>query len=235
MEMKKKYAAPQPTSAIYTMKDRSQTYADVLKLQDKYGFEYAGAVGSLIWLINCYPKLNFAVRKLPRFMTLPGERHFKLLRHLLYHVKCFPEFAAIKFYADPSMSPLHRKLRAIDAEWVCDHPIIAVSNASFQDCPDTSRSTGGFIIHLQGGTIQEVTTSPQIICHSTGEAEYCTAALAIMAAAHLRKAFNEITNRPSDSPLTIPIGIDSKAAADIASSAKETKKTRHIERRYHVV
>jgi hypothetical protein len=86
---------------------------------------------------------------------------------------------------------------------------------------------------LQGGTIQEVTTSPQIICHSTGEAEYCTAALAIMAAGHLRKAFNEITNRPSDSPLTIPIGIDSKAAADIASSAKETKKTRHIERRYH--
>jgi hypothetical protein len=55
-----------------------------------------------------------------------------------------------------------------------------------------------------------------------------------LAASHLRKAFNEITNRPSDSPLTIPIiGIDSKAAADIASSAKETKKTRHIERRYH--
>jgi hypothetical protein len=30
MEMKKKYAAPQPTSAIYSMKDRSQTYADNL-------------------------------------------------------------------------------------------------------------------------------------------------------------------------------------------------------------
>jgi hypothetical protein len=122
--MKKKYAAPQPTpSAIYSIKDQSQTYADVLKLQDKYGFEYAGAVGSLIWLINCYPKLNFAVQKLARFMALPGERHFKLLRHLLYHVKCFPEFAAIKFYIDPSTSPLHCKLRAIDTKWVCEHPI----------------------------------------------------------------------------------------------------------------
>jgi hypothetical protein len=48
MEMKKKYAAPQPTSAIYMMKDRSQTYADVLKLQDKNGFEYAGAVSILL-------------------------------------------------------------------------------------------------------------------------------------------------------------------------------------------
>jgi hypothetical protein len=46
-------------------------------------------------------------------------------------------------------------------------------------------------------------TSPQIICHSTGETEYCTTALAIMAAAHLRKAFNKIKGRPSDSPLTI--------------------------------
>jgi hypothetical protein len=86
---------------------------------------------------------------------------------------------------------------------------------------------------LQGGTIQEVTTNPQIICHSMGEAEYCAAALAIMVAAHLRKAFNEIKNRPSDSPLTIPIGIDSKAAANTASSAKEIKKTRHIKHRYH--
>jgi hypothetical protein len=46
MEMKKKYAAPQPTLAIYTMKDCSQTYSDVLKLQDKYGFEYAEAVAA---------------------------------------------------------------------------------------------------------------------------------------------------------------------------------------------
>jgi hypothetical protein len=81
--------------------------------------------------------------------------------------------------------------------------------------------------------MHHVTTSLQIICHSTGEAEYCTAALTIMAAANLRKAFNEIKDRPSDSPLTIPIGIDLKVTANIASSAKETKKTCHIEHHYH--
>jgi hypothetical protein len=88
-----------------------------------------------------------------------------------------------------------------------------------------SRSTGGFMIHLQGETIQDVTTRPSIICHSTGEAEYCIAALAIMAAAHLCKAFNKINNWPLDSQLTIQIEIDSKAAANIASSAKEPKKS----------
>jgi hypothetical protein len=55
-----------------------------------------------------------------------------------------------------------------------------------------------------------------------------------MAAAHLHKAFNKIKDQPSDSPLTIPIGINSKAAdANIASSAKETKKTCHIQYHYH--
>jgi hypothetical protein len=93
-------------------------------------------------------------------------------------MKCFPEFVAIKCYANPSKSPVHCKLRAFDAKWVCEHPIIAVSDPSFQDCPNTLQLTGDFMIHLHGGTIQEVTTSLSIICHSTGEAKYCTAALA---------------------------------------------------------
>jgi hypothetical protein len=56
--MKKKYSVPQPTSAIYSMKDQSKTYSDVLKLQEKYGFEYASAIGLLIYVsLNTVQKL----------------------------------------------------------------------------------------------------------------------------------------------------------------------------------
>ncbi|KAG7366302.1 hypothetical protein IV203_028972 [Nitzschia inconspicua] len=39
----------------------------------------------------------------------------------------------------------------------------------------------------------------------------------------------------SDRPLTIPLGIDSQSAMDMANSHKETSRTRHIARRYHYV
>jgi len=40
-------------------------------------------------------------------------------------------------------------------------------------------------------------------------------------------------NRHPDALLTIPLGLDSKAAIDIAASQRETKRTRHIQRRFH--
>ena len=88
---------------------------------------------------------------------------------------------------------------------------------------------------MQGGVIDAATVVPSIVTHSTGEAEYCTAALAVMQCAFFRKLFNELIGRQSDAPLTIPLGIDSKAASDIASSERDTKKTRHIARRFHYI
>ena len=231
--MKKRYAAPLPTDVEFTNQDCSQHYMAVRKLEEEYGFEYAGAVGSLIYLINTMTRIQFAVRKLARFMALPGEKHFKMLRHLLYHVQYHSHSGGIKYYADPSESPLHRKLKEMDLDWVTEYPIINVSDSSFQDCPDSSKSTGGYIIMMRGGVVDAASQMPSIITHSTGEAEYCQGALALLAASHVRKVYNELNGRDADTPLTIPIGVDSKAAEDIAASEKDTKRTRHIQRRYH--
>ena len=87
---------------------------------------------------------------------------------------------------------------------------------------------------MQGATIDAATVTPTVVTHSTGEAEYCTAALAIMSATHYKKLYMEFMGLSMDQPLTIALGIDSKAAADIAASPKDTKRTRHIQRRYHL-
>jgi hypothetical protein len=86
---------------------------------------------------------------------------------------------------------------------------------------------------LQGGVIDAASTMPSLISHSTCEAEYSNGSMATMAAMHSRKIFNEMIGRPTDAPLTVPLGLDSQSAIDTAESFKETQRTRHIARRYH--
>jgi hypothetical protein len=231
--MKKRYGAPLPTDAEFTKADCSQHYMAVRNLEEEYGFQYAAAIGSLIYLINTMTRLQFAVRKLARFMALPGEKHFKMLNHLLHHVQYHSNSGGIKYYADPSESPLHRKLKEMDLDWVTEYPIINASDSSFQDCPDTSKSTGGYIIMMRGGVVDAASQMPSLITHSTGESEYCHGTNALMAANHIRKVYNELSGKDPDTPLTIPIGVDSKAAEDIAASERDTKRTRHMQRRMH--
>jgi hypothetical protein len=234
-QMKAKYVTPIPTTATFTRQDCSQTYVDVMTLQAEFGFVYAAVVGSLIYLMNTYVRLNYAIRKLARFMQLPGRNHFKLLLHLLRHLQCYRLHGGIKFYSDATTSPLYRHLNTTGHGTLADFPIIVFSDSSFQDCPDSARSTGGFLIFIQGAVIDVTSTMPNLVSWSTCEAEYCMAALAVMAAFFIRKVYNELLGRNSDHQLTIPIGIDSQSAMDTATSYKETQRTRHFARRYHFI
>ena len=88
---------------------------------------------------------------------------------------------------------------------------------------------------MQGGPVDFLSGMPPLVSQSTCEAEYVMSSLAIMASSYVRKVYNELNNKDSDTPLTIPLGIDSKSAMDTAQSSKETQRTRHIARRYHFV
>jgi hypothetical protein len=232
-QMKLKYATPIPTTTTFTKEDCSATYSEVSKIQQEYGFEYAAVVGSLIYLMNTYIKLNYAIRKLARFMQYPGRRHFKTLLHLLRHLQCYRRNGGIKFYSNMTESPLHHYLISSKNETHRLSPIICFADASFQDCPDTSRSTGGYLIFVQGGVVDVTSMMPQLIAYSTCEAEYCTGALAAMATTYIKKIYNELHGLDSDHNITIPIGMDSQSAINTAQSNKETQRTKHIQRRYH--
>jgi Reverse transcriptase (RNA-dependent DNA polymerase) len=234
-QMKTKYSTPTPTTAVFTRKDCSATYADVINIQAEFGFEYAAVVGSLIYLMNTYIRLNYAIRKLARFMQLPGKIHFKLLLHLLRHLQCYRLQGGIKFYSDISKSPLYSHLTSTGNNKFADYPIVVFSDASFQDCPDSGRSTGGYLIFMQGAVVDATSTMPQLVPWSTCEAEYCLASLATMAAFYIRKVYNELHGIDSDRQLTIPLGIDSQSAMDTAISYKETQRTRHFSRRFHFI
>ena len=60
------------------------------------------------------------------------------------------------------------------------------SHSSWQDCPDTGRSTGSYIIFYQGGPIDHGTHVPVPVSQSSAESEYNAACTAGMALAHFR-------------------------------------------------
>ncbi|KAI2490955.1 hypothetical protein MHU86_23614 [Fragilaria crotonensis] len=113
------------------------------------------------------------------------------------------------------------------------------SDASWQDCPDTGRSTVGYMIFYNGALIEANSTMPTPVAMSTSEAEYMAAYSATMATAHIRmllydmlylgtKQWRESTERLPSIPAILMI--DNEATVQIAKNGKLTRKTRHIER-----
>jgi hypothetical protein len=239
--MKSKYSTPVPTTTVFTKLDCSPSYSKVTELQQEFGFEYAAVIGSLICLINTYIRLNHSIRKLVRFMHYQGRNHFKLLLHLLRHLQYHRLKGGVKFYSDKTKSPPHQHLTTTDNGNVAEYPIVCFSDSSFQDCPDSGRSTGRYLIFGQGAVVDVTSTMPQLVTWSTCdtwstcEGEYCMGVLAAMAAFFIRKVHNELHGIDPDYPLTTPIGIDSKSAMDTAVSYKDTQRARHFSRRFHFI
>ena len=89
-----------------------------------------------------------------------------------------------------------------------ENRLIAFSDSSWQDCPDTGRSTGEYIIFYQGGPIYHGTHVPGPVSQSSTEIEYNEEFTAGMALAHFRMLIHELLNKytdtvPEESPLIV--------------------------------
>ena len=111
------------------------------------------------------------------------------------------------------------------------------SDSSCQDCLDTGRNKGAYIIFYQGGPIDHGTHVPGPFAQSSAESEYNAACTSGIALAHSRMLIHEFLNKdpdrvPKEDPLIL---LDSKSAMCMAKNGKDTKHTRHISRRMHFV
>ena len=108
---------------------------------------------------------------------------------------------------------------------------------NWQDCQYTGRSTGAYIIFYQGGPIDHGIHVPGTYAKSSTESEYNAACTAGMALAHFRMLIHEFLNEdpdivPGEDPMIV---LDCKSAMCMAKNGKDTKHTRHIARRIHLV
>jgi hypothetical protein len=221
------------TEFISSRQDLARSKEEMQVLEREFGFHYPSVIGCFIWLLNSLTRVQFAIRKLAKAMSSPGRPHFVAVRHLLHHIRCYPDFG-ITFYHNPEESPLHKNvivpLNLDPTPW-----LHVFSDASFQDCPDTGRSTCGFVIFYQGGVVDSGNAVPDPVSQSSAEAEYCGAALACCAASFIWMLALELRGFHADMPLTVPLYIDNKAAQSMGHSFRDTSHTRHIARRWHYV
>ena len=86
----------------------------------------------------------------------------------------------LKYYADMNDKTLSDLL--IQTSINTENKLMAFSDSIWQDCPDTGRSTGAYIIFYQGGTIDHGTHVTGPVDQPSAESEYnaaCTTGMAL--------------------------------------------------------
>ena len=96
-------------------------------------------IGSLIYLLSTRVDLSFAVHKLAKFSANPGKVQFEGLVNLLRYISNNNTFG-LKYYADMNDAPVIDLLRQASIKTV--NQLMDFSDSSWQDFPDTGRSTG---------------------------------------------------------------------------------------------
>ena len=108
--------------------------------------------------------LSFAVHKLARFLSKPGKVHFEGLVHLIRYIRD-NKTLGLNYYVDINDAPLYGLLRQASIKtW---DQLMVFSDSSWQDCPDTVRSTGTYIIFYQGGLIDHGIHVPGPVAQSS--------------------------------------------------------------------
>ena len=123
----------------------------------------------MIYILSTRVNLSFAVHKLAKFSANPGKVHFERLVHLLRYIRDNKPLG-LKYHADLNDAPVTDLLRQANIK--TKNHLMAFSNSSWQDFPDTGRSTGAYIIFYQGGPIDHGTHVPGPVAQSSAESEY---------------------------------------------------------------
>jgi hypothetical protein len=135
-------------------------------------------------------------------MALPGRQHFHLLQHVLHHVQCYHQ-VGVTFYSDLLDAPLSKLIFQYGIDPTTE--VIAFIDSSRQDCPDTSRSTGGYKIFYMGNIIDEAITLPTPVALSSAHAEYQTGAVTMAALIAATMLIQELQGLDPDEPRNVPV------------------------------
>jgi hypothetical protein len=226
---KQKYWHPKTSTNKWTKLDNSNNINDVKQLERQYNLRYIEAVGSLNYLCNTFPRGLYTIRKLCKFMNLPGSSHFCSIIHFLNHLRCHPP-GALVFYHDVTQSPVSRLLRDAGHDTI-DHSIVWFSNSSHNNCDD-QRSTACHLGFVQGSLVDFASFVPLPIPMSSAESESNPLCVASMAASYMRQAYCDLMFNNATYTYTIPIFIDNTATEAMTLNNRDTGRTKHIKRRF---
>ena len=219
---------------IFIKEDVSTCDEQVEKLTIEFNIHYRSYIGSLIYLLSTRVDLSFSVHKLADFSENPGKVYFEGFINLLRYIRD-NKTLGLKYYADMNNAPVTDLLR--QASIKTENHLMAFSDFSWQDFPDTGRSTGTYINFYQGGPIDHGTHVPGPVSQSSAESDYNAVCITGIYLAHFRMLIHELLNKDPDIVLeeTPIIVLDIKYTMCMAKNGKDSKHTRNIARRMHFV
>ena len=148
---------------------------------------------SLYWLIDLFIVYNIGFKfysaQVSTFSANPGKVNFEGFLHPLRYIRD-NKTLGLKYYADMNDAPVIDLLRQAGIK--TKNHLMDFSDSSWQDCPDTGRSTVAYIIAYQCEPIDYSTHVPGPVAQSSAESEYNSACTAGMALAHFRMLIREL-------------------------------------------
>ena len=139
---------------IFTKADASSSDEQVEKLIREFKIHYIAWIGSFIYLLSTRLDLSFTLHKIEHLSEKPDKLNFEGLVHILIYIRD-NKLLGLKYYAKLNDAQVSDLLRQSSIK--TENQLMAFSDSSWQDCLDTVRSTGAYIIFYQVGPIEHGT------------------------------------------------------------------------------
>ena len=186
-----------------------------LSSKDVPDYPYMSVTGSLLYAAICTrPDIFYAVMQLARFNSNPGQAHVKASEQCLRYLEETPDLG-IRYTAPKDKTAKIKIVAFVDSDW--------------GGCPDTRRSTTGYVIQVCGGPVSWRSKLMQTIALSSCEAEFMALTEVCRELMWMCRFLDEIGLE-----YEIPeIHCDSSSAINWAEDPVQHQRNKHVEIKYY--
>lgn len=177
---------------------------------------YMNAVGALMYLaVGTCPDIAFAVGKLAQYNSNPGRAHWQAVKHVFRYLKGTMDLK-LTYQND---NDLHSA-----------HLFITYSDSDHAGCPDTRRSTSGYVTKIGSGTVSWSSKKQSTVALSSTEAEYVATVATGKEILWMRSLLKELHYKADG---TSPILVDSQSALATVMNLENHGRMKHLDIKIH--
>jgi hypothetical protein len=176
---------------------------------------YREMVGVLIYLLLVRLDIAFAVGDCARFLSDPGQAHYTAVKRIFRYLSTRADWGLT--YSGSLGASLKSAVE-----------IICFSDADYNGCPDSLRSTTGYIFLLAGGVISYASRRQKVPSHSSTESELYAVDESTREAMYLRVFLAELGFEQKDAT---PIYEDNNAVICLSKSCGKHRSVKHLQLR----
>lgn len=190
---------------------RNDSPPKALNFQRRYQLK----VGALNYaMVVTRPDIAEAVGVVSRFCANPSEEHIKAVNNIYAYLKYTPNLG------------LHFRRNCADRE------LHAYINADWAGCPDTRRSTTGYIVKFAGSPVSWSSRRQRTVAMSTCEAKYVAGYKATQEIIWIQNLISDLRIRSLEATST-PLLVNNNTALKLTRNPELHDRTKHIELKYH--